>query len=608
MDSLDKYFSDDRILHYVCRCRAKLAKRRYRQQLVYNVTGNPGVLPGNLATDEERVLHSILPPRRMWKKLDEKARRKRSTGKPLNTLDKTVRILKRTVRWCQAKQPDATFLAELVRFYDEVRAYVTVAHPVLPRPDIVPIVKERGKTACRPIRDNAGGCVGDVKDGEKAACRPIASYPLAAKIAICITNRYLSERFDAFFEPCSFAFRMPEVDGGCKPPTTHHDAFARIAEIRRRRKKCDFWVAECDIQKFYDTVNHSVLKKAFGKLVAKANRAHPERPVSEAAVRLFLAYLESYSFTKDVLPLNNPKTGYFARHHKDDCEFLWVADELKKRGVYRSLSNAKIGVPQGGALSGLIANILLDQIDKKLLKHGDRNLTYVRYCDDMIMMHPRKGKCVEYMEVYVTELKKLKLLPHAPKQVAEYGHNFWQTKSKQPYKWGPRGFVPWVGFVGYEINVHGDVRVRKSSLAKEMQKQYETVQEVLRAIKGRPRASHKTIEESVAGRLVQMSVGRVRLHDFQTAESELCWVNGFRCLTDNKYSRIQMRRLDACRNSLLRRLRKHLSGVEESDSTAKSKSRQIVYHGKPFSYYYHAIEKRRDAPSGPAEAEPIKPG
>ena len=129
-----------------------------------------------------------------------------------------------------------------------------------------------------------------------------------------------------------------------------------------------------------------------------------------------------------------------------------------------------------------------------------------------------------------------------------------------------------------------------------MQKQYDTVQEVVRAIKGQPRASHKTIQESVANRLIQMSVGRVRLHNFETVENELCWVNGFRCLTDNKYSRIQMKRLDACRNRLLRWLKKHLTGVEGTDSTAKSKPRQIVYYGKPFSYYYHAIEKPREAP------------
>ena len=163
-------------------------------------------------------------------------------------------------------------------------------------------------------------------------------------------------------------------------------------------------MAECDIQKFYDTVNHSVLKKVFKRLVAKVNRADPGQPISEAAVRVFMAYLASYSFNKNVWPLNNPKGNYFAGHDMSGCYFAWVHDELKQCGAYRSLKNAKIGVPQGGALSGLIANILLDQVDKVLTKRGDRNLTYVRYCDDMMRMHPGKRKCVEFMEIYETEL------------------------------------------------------------------------------------------------------------------------------------------------------------------------------------------------------------
>jgi hypothetical protein len=211
----------------------------------------------------------------------------------------------------------------------------------------------------------------------------------------------------------------------------------------------------------------------------------------------------------------------------------------------------------------------------------------------MIMLHPRKRKCAEYMKVYEAELKKLKLLPHRAQDITVYDQAFWKVKSKRPYKWGPRGYVPWVGFVGYELNVAGDVRVRKSSLAKEMQKQYDTVQEVIRAIDGQPRASHKMIQESVANRLIQMSVGRVRMHNFRTVESELCWVNGFRRLTDNKYSRIQMKRLDACRNRLLWWLKKRLMVVEGAEGTAKSAARQIVKYRKPFSYYYNAIEKPR---------------
>jgi hypothetical protein len=576
MISFESCTSDARILHYVYAARAKLAKRRNRQHLIYDVTGNATALPGVAPVGDEKILASILPPRRQWKKLDQKARTG-SAGQPLDSVQKTVRILNQTVRWFRRKMPDAPFLKGLAGFCDDVRAYMTGANPTLPSPRIVPVRKEQGDTKCRPI----------------------AVYPLAAKIAICLTNRYLSEHFDAHFEPCSLAFRTPEAG----PRPCHHDAFEQIALKRRSRSRCDFWVTECDIQKFFDTVNHAVLKRAFKKLIAKVNRAHPEQPVNDAAVRLFMSYLASYSFNRDVLPLNDARSGYFENLKMAGCHFGWVGKELKESRLYRSFGGARIGVPQGGALSGLIANILLDEADKALTKNADQNLTYVRYCDDMIIMHPRKGRCGEYMEMYQTELRKLKLLPH-PARAEEYGRKFWENKSKKPYKWGPTGRVPWIGFVGYEISVAGEVRVRKSSLKKEMQKQYRIVQEVMGRIKDRPRGSRKKIEESIAGRLIQMSVGRVRLHNFQTAKSESCWVSGFRHLTDNPHSRTQMKRLDACRNSLLRRLRKRLEAIEEPEAKRPSKPRQLVYHGKPFSYFYHAIEKHRHEPTDRSRRHP----
>jgi hypothetical protein len=573
--AFEDYFSDDQILHYVCRARAKIAKRRNRNHLIYNVCGDRSCLPQNKPiAEDEKLLQSILPPRRKWKKLDATARRK-SSGQPLDSIEKTVRILKHTVRCYQKKGRDP-FLDKLACFFNDVRAYVTALNPALPSPDIIPARKRAGDKVCRPI----------------------AVYPLAAKVAICITNRYLSARFDPHFESCSFAFRMPETCGSNMPKPTHHHAFARIVKVRVRRRRSDLWVAECDIQKFYDTVNHSVLIRAFNRLVSCVNRVTPEQPVHEAAVRIFMAYLASYTFRKNVLPLNDERSGYFAKRNMLGCYFGWPDDALISSGIYRSFKNTRIGVPQGGALSGLIANIILDRVDKALVKQGDKHLTYVRYCDDMIMVHLRKGRCKQYMELYQRELRRLKLPVHPPGQVKTYDQAFWQGKSRQPYKWGPRGLVPWVGFVGYEVNIRGDVRVRKPSLAKEMQKQYETVREVLNAINGSPRVSHKTIFESVANRLIQMSVGRVRMHNYQIAENELCWVNGFEALNDNKYSRIQMKRLDACRSSLLRRLRRKLKTIGEAEDIPKSKPRQIIYYGKSFSYYYHVIEKSREGGNG----------
>ena len=44
--------------------------------------------------------------------------------------------------------------------------------------------------------------------------------------------------------------------------------------------------------------------------------------------------------------------------------------------------NSGQGIPQGGPLSPILANIMLDRCDKELEKRG---LRYVRYADDMMI-------------------------------------------------------------------------------------------------------------------------------------------------------------------------------------------------------------------------------
>ena len=47
------------------------------------------------------------------------------------------------------------------------------------------------------------------------------------------------------------------------------------------------------------------------------------------------------------------------------------------------LQRTPTGVPQGGPLSPLLANILLDDLDKELEKRGQR---FARYADDFIIL------------------------------------------------------------------------------------------------------------------------------------------------------------------------------------------------------------------------------
>jgi len=93
---------------------------------------------------------------------------------------------------------------------------------------------------------------------------------------------------------------------------------------------------------------------------------------------------------KNVLPYNEKcNEKYWSEKHRiPGGHFGWVEKDLINLGFFKNIRNAKIGVPQGGAISGLIANLVLDYADSEILKLKSSKLLYVRFCDDMVIMHP----------------------------------------------------------------------------------------------------------------------------------------------------------------------------------------------------------------------------
>ncbi len=576
MKKITEYLAEENIVLYLCRIRAKLAKQRNKKHLIHLLSNDKKTNYHKWQNEREdhKRLAEILPSRRKWKKNGERDRFKKRA--PSNSIERNILSIKKAIKFDKANNPKASYLDSLKDFIADIEHNYFNPKYNIKAPDIYPKLK-LGKKALSNI------------------CRPISEYQLMDKIIIGITNKYFTELFDRFFSDSSFAFRAPVVEIGKITHKTHHDAFKKIIEYREIHKGKELFVAECDMRKFYDTVNHIIINKYFRRLLKKANKHNPDS-YSFKAKNIFYKYLDSYTFNENVLPLNKNQK-YFEDKYIKDGSFEWVEKELIEAKYYRSIGNEKIGIPQGGALSGLIANIVLDYADRRVLKDNDEELLYVRFCDDIIIIHPDKGKCLKAYKTYRAALTKLKLIPHPHNQNVSYSSKFWVEKSKKPYKWGPikESGIPWIGFVGYEINYRGDIRVRKSSLKKEMKKQYELVSDVKKAVLGgKNRVNSKAIEESVINRLIGMSVGRVKIWNYQTISNEMCWVNGFIMLNDNKYSRIQLKRLDRSRNRLIYKLRHELKNIDTVDAKGnKERGHQKVYYGKPFSYYYQMIEKKR---------------
>jgi RNA-directed DNA polymerase len=131
----------------------------------------------------------------------------------------------------------------------------------------------------------------------------------------------LQREWDSGFSESSYGFR---------PRRSAHQA---IKQSQRYLKQGYRWVVDMDLEKFFDRVNHD-------KLMSKIR----ERISDERVIRLILRFL---------------KSGI------KDHDHLVVTVE---------------GTPQGGPLSPLLANLMLDQMDKELERRGHR---FVRYADDL---------------------------------------------------------------------------------------------------------------------------------------------------------------------------------------------------------------------------------
>jgi RNA-directed DNA polymerase len=130
----------------------------------------------------------------------------------------------------------------------------------------------------------------------------------------------LQPDWDATFSDSSFGFR---------PKRSAHHAIKRSQEYL---KQGYLWIVDMDLEKFFDRVNHD-------KVMSEVRKRVSDRRINNLIKR----YLRS-----------------------------GIEHEGK-------LIKPDMGMPQGGPLSPLLANLMLDNLDRELERRGHR---FVRYADD----------------------------------------------------------------------------------------------------------------------------------------------------------------------------------------------------------------------------------
>ncbi|MDA3937685.1 MAG: group II intron reverse transcriptase/maturase [Spirochaetia bacterium] len=179
-----------------------------------------------------------------------------------------------------------------------------------------------------------------------------------------VIQQAISQVLNPIFDP-----EFSEYSYGFRPGRSAHGAVRQVNTYVKSGYK---YAVDLDLEKFFDTVNHDILMN----LVARKIK------------------------DKTVLKL----IGRYLRAGIRDREGNTIP--------------TSIGTPQGGPLSPLLSNILLDQFDRELER---RNLRFARYADDAIILVSRlcDGKTI-LSEITMFLDRKLKLVVnHKKSKVAK---------------------------------------------------------------------------------------------------------------------------------------------------------------------------------------------
>jgi retron-type reverse transcriptase len=571
MMTFDSYFREKEILKILATYRAKLAKKKHDLQFLRNISSkakNPNSL-GNQIED-------LFPPRENWIRLSKNER----IGK--NSFEINEREIFRSLLYYRHKFDSSNKPSWLINIEDyiaKLRMSALNKNGIrFSSPDIFPVEKNK----------------------DKKTFRPIALYSIKDRIIIGQTARYLIDIFDFDFLPNSYAFRSGKI---YKPCPTHHSAVEKIIDYRNAHLSSNIFVAECDIKKFFDCVNHDIVIECLIKAINRSKQR--DIIIDERAISLFLEYLISYSFSKDIITKDFT---WFSNKGKKGGRFEWAEEDLKS--FYENLYNEPIGVPQGGAISCLIANLLLDEADRKMMNISDPELFYARYCDDMIIMHIDKAICTNAFENYKETLFNLKLPIHTPQLIKHYDADFWEEKSKNPYLWTVSNTastelcIPWISFVGYQVRYDGLLRVRKKSIEKELKKQIQETDKVLNVVRFKSKKilgmneehlmrSAKQIAFRHQQKLISMSVGRIILNTLSKEKTSFCWTAGFKLLRINNILLNQIKLLDRGRNRQIKRLINHLRNIKKTRVSIYKPTNVVSHYGYSFSYFYQFDPKRK---------------
>lgn len=190
----------------------------------------------------------------------------------------------------------------------------------------------------------------------KGKLRPLGIPAVGCRIAQEVLRRLISPIFEKLFHNDSYGFR---------PGRNCHQAISKVKEYL---KEGYLHVVDADIKGFFDNIPHELIMAEVSNEIADGN-------------------------------------------------ILQLIERFLKSGVMEEgqLRPTRKGTPQGGVISPLLANIVLNRLDHELDKQGYK---FVRYADDFIILCKSKEQAKEalnFAKSILEERMKLEVSPEKTK-------------------------------------------------------------------------------------------------------------------------------------------------------------------------------------------------
>jgi RNA-directed DNA polymerase len=225
-------------------------------------------------------------------------------------------------------------------------------------------------------------------------------------------QQVLSPLFEPHFSESSYGFR---------PQRSAHQAVLKARQYVREGRR---WVVDIDLEKFFDRVNHDVLMSRLARRIK-----------DKRVLRLIRRYLQA---------------------------------GMMSNGLTRV---RREGTPQGGPLSPLLSNILLDELDKEVERRGHKFCRYADDCNVYVQSRNAGERVLKSLTRFLE--RRLRLKVNAEKSAVARP---WERK-----------------FLGYSFTSQREARLKVAPAS--VQRLKEKLREIFR--RGRGRNLGRLIEEEL---------------------------------------------------------------------------------------------------------------